>query len=156
MSWDSVWSAGFGPWGWLALGVALLALEAAVSGFFLLWFAIGALLTAGVAAVLPGGLSLQITVFAVVSVLALLVGRPLVARRQDAAAAAANGLNRRSDAVIGLTVVLVTPLRHGQGRVQVGDGEWSARCVDGGDLPAGATVVIDGVDGNTLLVRPHG
>ena len=41
-----------GPWNWMALGFALLALEIVLPGFFLLWI--------GIAALLTGALSLQL------------------------------------------------------------------------------------------------
>jgi membrane protein implicated in regulation of membrane protease activity len=47
--------------------------------------------------------------------------------------------------------VLIEPIVNGRGKARVGDGEW---LVNGPDLPLGATVLVVGVEGNTLQVQP--
>lgn len=145
---------GFDPWLWLAFGITLLALEAMVAGIFLLWFACGAMATAVILWISPLSLSSQIGVFSLLSIVLLLGGRPILSRILLTRAAPSVPLNRRSESLIGQQAVLLADLAQGYGRVRVADGEWSVNCPTAPHLTAGAVVVIERVDGNTLLVHP--
>ena len=61
-------------------------------------------------------------------------------------------LNDRSARLVGKIVTVVTPVDDHDGRVRVGDSEWSAR---GGPAATGERVRVTGVDGNCLLVEPE-
>lgn len=137
-------------WHWLILGMALIVLEVVVPGTFLLWPGIAALVTGIVAYSAPGlpwqGLA---ALFAVLTVIAALVGRRVYARLLrpvDSEPA----LNRRADAFIGTTHTLATPILDGQGRLRLGDTTWK---IVGADLPTGARVRIVGVEGISLRVE---
>lgn len=147
---QALWLNGIGPWWWLALGVAFLALEVMTSGFVLLWFGAGAIMSGLIFFGLHFALDKQLIIFAVLSVIALIFGRPTLLRRQRLALAQPNGLNERGSSLIGSTAVLITALENGQGRVRVADGEWSARGTQ--TLTEGTMVRIDAVNGNTLQV----
>ena len=73
-------------WHWLVLGAALIGLEAVVPGMFLLWFGVagvaaGLLLLAPVLFLLPVvPWQAQILLFAVLSVVSIVIGRRLAAR----------------------------------------------------------------------------
>jgi membrane protein implicated in regulation of membrane protease activity len=60
-------------------------------------------------------------------------------------------MNHRGARMVGQTARVVEPIRHGTGRVHIGDGQWNARGVDAG---VGDWVRIVGNDGSTLLVEP--
>ena len=65
-------SMSFEPWHWLLLGGALIVIEALAPGFVALWLGIAAVLTGGVAWLLPSlGWQAQILVFAVLAVAAI-------------------------------------------------------------------------------------
>lgn len=60
-------------------------------------------------------------------------------------------LNNRGHHFVGRTALVTEPIVDGRGRVRIGDGQWLA---EGPDLPAGASVVVLGVNGTTLQVGP--
>jgi len=135
-------------WWWLILAVALGIGEIVVPGVFLIWVAIAAALTGGIAMATGISLASQIVLFAVLCLIATCGGRRWYADNpvdsQDP------NLNDRVARMIGETVVVVEPIVAGQGRVKVGDSVWTAR---GADADAGAWVRIVGADGTTLRVE---
>jgi inner membrane protein len=96
------------------------------------------------------GLAPQVALFALYAVIALMVGRKVYANRDVNSSDPL--LNDRSARLIGKVVTVVTPVDDHEGRVRVGDSEWSAR---GGPAAAGDHVRITGVEGNCLLVEPE-
>jgi membrane protein implicated in regulation of membrane protease activity len=60
-------------------------------------------------------------------------------------------LNDRAGRLVGKVVTVVAAVDEHNGRVRVGDSEWSAR---GGPAAAGERVRITGVEGNCLKVEP--
>jgi membrane protein implicated in regulation of membrane protease activity len=138
-----------GPWAWLILGLLLVGLEMLVPGVFLIWLGIAAMLT-GIAdwffALSWQGSSL---VFALLSVIAVVVGRAV--SRSDRAVADRSALNRRGEALVGQTFRLDAPIVGGEGRLRIGDSFWR---VVGPDSPAGATIRVTRVDGATLVAEP--
>ena len=134
---------------WLVVGVALCAAEMIVPGVFLMWLGIAALLTGVAAFALPLGVALQLGLFAVLSLTCVFFGRRWTGSNmiesQDPM------LNDRLARMVGQTVVSVTAFEDGEGRVKVGDSEWSAQ---GPDMPAGARARITGSRGQILLIEP--
>ena len=62
------------PWFWLALGFMLLLLELMAPGTILLWFGVGAILTAGVAWLTPGEFPMMnLLSFGVLSLVVLVI-----------------------------------------------------------------------------------
>lgn len=66
---------------WLVIGVMLFLLELAVPGFILFFFALGALITAAAAWLLPISLAWQLALFIASSLLSLLGLRNLIQQR---------------------------------------------------------------------------
>ena len=142
----------FGAWSWLIFGVILLAAEILVPGNFLIWV--------GVAGVITGGLSLllwqtswwmwevQWLVFAVLSVISVIVGRRWLIRSN--ATSEEPTLNERGASLIGRTADLIDPIINGHGRVKIGDTVW---LVNGPDLPVGSKVRVVGSRGSDLKVE---
>src|SRR6188472_1428345 len=135
-------------WLWMIGGVLLLAAEIVAPGVFLVWIGIAAVVT-GLFAVLFGiGIAGQLGLFALYSILAVLVGRRVYAvkgiEHSDPS------LNNPSLRLVGKRVLVVQPVDEDGGRVRVGDSEWSAR---GGPPPPGERVRITGVEGNCLIVE---
>jgi len=140
-------------WLWLIGGVVLLIAEIIAPGFFLVWIGGAAMLT-GLFALLFGiGPAGQLALFALYALVAVLVARRWYAS-QDLTSEDPM-LNDRTARLIGKRVTVISPIDEHSGRVQVGDGQWSAR---GGPAAAGEHVRITGVDGNCLIVEseyPH-
>ena len=134
---------------WLILLVAFIVAEAATATLVSIWFCAGAaaalLLSAFVANVLA-----QTAVFLVVSLVCLVLMRPLV-RKKDAKAAVPTNADRN----VGQTaevIAAVEPARPGRARLSGVD--WAARC----DVPLaeGQLAEVVAVEGTTLVLRPAG
>ena len=64
------------PWFWLAIGCVLLVIEMLMPGTMMLWFGVGALLTALLAWLIPGDLPwVNLLLFGLSSLLGLILGR---------------------------------------------------------------------------------
>jgi membrane protein implicated in regulation of membrane protease activity len=137
-----------GPWTWMIVGVALLALEIAAPGAFFLWF--------GLAAIAVGVLSLfvavpwqaQLLIFVVLATLVVLIGRRYFSRAGDDQVS--TGLNQRGQRLVGTIVVLSEPIVDGKGRVRIDDTTWR---VIGPNMPSGTRVRVVHADGALLTVR---
>jgi inner membrane protein len=136
-------------WGWLGLGLVLIALEMVFApGSYLLWIGLAALVMAAVAALIPLSPGVEITVFAVLALAFGFVGwRVYGARTKDDAA---RDLHDLGGGMVGREFLLATAIIDGVGQVKVADSVWRAT---GADLPAGEKVRVTGVDGSTLLVE---
>jgi inner membrane protein len=137
-------------WLWLIGGVVLLIAEIIAPGFFLLFIGAAAMATGVFTILFDLGLAPQLALFAVYAIIALMVGRKVYANRDVNSADPM--LNDRSARLVGKVVTVVNPVDDHEGRVRVGDSEWSAR---GGPAAAGERVRVTGVDGNCLLVEPE-
>jgi hypothetical protein len=136
-------------WAWLIGGVILLIAEVIAPGFFLVFIGAAAMAT-GLFALLFGlGTVPQLALFAVYALLAVAAGRRFYANRTSDSADPL--LNDRARRLVGKVVTVVVEVNDENGRVRVGDSEWSAR---GGPAAVGERVQITGVDGNCLKVEP--
>lgn len=146
----SEWFGGVHPsilWGVIAIALAVAELIA--PGVFLIWLAVAAALTAGLASLLPVSEPFQLLAFAIFSALTVSGGRLWYLARP----VEGNDplLNDRAARMIGEEIEVVEAIAHGRGRVRVGDSVWTAR---GADAPIGAQVRVTGVLGTELLVEP--
>lgn len=137
------------PWHWMALGIALLALEVVLGTELLLGIGLGALVTALLYKIMPGlNWQTQIISFAILS-----IGCTMVYWKRFRSSSAVSDkplLNQRAQQLIGKTTRLVTPIVAGEGKIQVADALWT---VIGSDLPEGTSVKVVGVDGMNLFVE---
>jgi membrane protein implicated in regulation of membrane protease activity len=137
-------------WLWLIGGVVLLIAEIIAPGFFLLFIGAAAIATGAFTLLFGLGLAPQLALFVLYAIIALMVGRRVYANQN--AATPDPLLNDRSARLVGRVVTVVTPVDEHDGRVRVGDSEWSAR---GGPAAPGERVRVTGVEGNCLLVEPE-
>ena len=138
-----------GPWNWMVLGFALLALEILVPGVFLLWI--------GLAALVVGALSLllwdlgfwvwqtQVLVFLALALVLAFTGKKIMTGRGDATDQPL--LNRRAEQFVGRTATLAAPIENGRGKLHLDDTIWR---ITGPDLPAGSRVRVAGVGQSDL------
>lgn len=137
-------------WIWLAIGVLLLAVEAAFSTEWLLWPAVAAGLTAVVAAVgLDIGFWGEAILFAVLTLAATLMSRRLIQRVNPAEHP---DINARDGRLVGQRAQVVQAFVDGRGRVFVSGAEWPAE-IEGAAPLAGESVVVEAADGPILKVR---
>ena len=137
-------------WVWLALGVLLLAVEAAFSTEWLLWPAV----SAGVVAVITAlgvrvGFGGEILIFGLLTVASTALSRRLIQRVNPTEHP---DINARDSRLVGQRAEVVQPFVDGRGRVFVSGAEWPADLV--GTAPqAGESVIVETVDGPRLKVK---
>lgn len=137
-------------WMWLALGVVLLAIEAALSTEWLLWPAVSAGAVAALTAVgLRLGLPVEIAIFAVLTIVSSVTSRRLVKRVNPSEP----DINDRNSRLIGQQARVVEAFVNGRGRVFISGSEWPAE--GRGDMPGvGEWVLVQATTGSGLIVQP--
>ena len=135
-------------WLWLIGGVLLLILEVMAPGVFLVFIGAAAIATGVFTLLFDLGAASQLALFALYAVIAVMVGRRFYANRT--ADSVDPLLNDRAARLVGRVVTVVEQVDDHNGRVRVGDSEWTAR---GGPAAPGERVRITGVDGNCLKVE---
>ncbi len=135
---------------WGGAAIVLLVIEAATYGLTSVWFAIGAL-CALIAALLGAQLWLQVVWFFLISAATLLLTRPLVKKYVNSRTQPTN-----ADRLPGQLAVVREAVDNlsGTGTVYVDGKLWTARSSGGELLPVGTEVVIEGIQGVKLIVRP--
>lgn len=139
-------------WLWLAAGLALVVAELATpSGFFIIFFGIGAL-TVGVLSALNvvDSLGIELLLFSVLSVFSLLAFRGRLQARVQMPPPP------NVDSLIGVLAIVQERLSPGVvGKVEVRGSSWSARNTSDVTLDAGQRARVAAVDGLTLTVVPE-
>ncbi len=142
----------FGPWTWFIIGVALFLLELMASGVFFIWLGAAAIVTGLIDLVISMSWQMELAVFAGVSVIFVLIGRPMVMKRINLETDQPN-LNSRNQNFIGRRYQLSEPVKGGRGTLKINDTLWRIR---GDDVPQGAWVKITAVDGMELIIEADG
>ncbi|BDF35582.1 hypothetical protein CE91St62_36450 [Lachnospiraceae bacterium] len=135
---------------WLVLFVILLIVEILTMGLTTIWFAGGALV-AFVAGVLGFGTIVQMIVFVVVSVILLIVTRPIAVKYFNKERQKTN-----AESLIGQQALVLEDIDtlQSKGRVEINGQEWSAKTDEpDGRIEKNTVVVIDGIQGVKLIVR---
>lgn len=133
---------------WIAATVGFVVAEAATAALVSIWFVAGSI-AALLAANAGKSWLTQLTVFVVVSGVALVITRPLV-RRFTAARATPTNADRVLDCVGRVTETVDDE----NGAVKVDGKVWSARSSTGLSIPEGTHVLIDSIEGVKLYVTP--
>lgn len=137
-------------WWWLTAGMILMVMEIVTPGVFFLWIGIGAIITGLIAAVFPtASPALLGTIFAILSVITVFVGRKIMAKRQTPVD---TGLNNRMAQYIGQVYQVYEPIVNGRGKISVGDTLWLAAAKT--NISANTSVKVTGVSGTMLEVEP--
>ena len=133
---------------WIIAMVVFLVIEAVTVGIVSVWFAIGALF-AMVTAMLGANLWVQITVFLVVSAIALYFTRPLVKKFVNNKVEPTN-----ADMLIGKECRVVETIDNlsGTGAVYVDGKTWTARTADEEIIHEGQLVKAERIEGVKLIV----
>lgn len=135
---------------WLILTVLLAITEIFTLGLTTIWFALGAL-AAFFACIMGASVPLQIVVFIIVSVIALLLVRPLSLKLLGGRVVKTN-----IDALIGRKVNVSKDIDNIKetGNVILDGTTWNARSLeDEITISKGETVIIEKVEGNKLIVK---
>jgi len=138
------------PWDWLGLGIILLILELVISGVFLFWVGLAALVMSLILFLGPDlSWQSQIITFGFFTLVFVLGWATLGGGKSQADKSLAEGLNSRTQQFIGRETALIEPIINGRGVVSIDDTRWNAY---GQDAPLGTQVRIIGVRGNYLDV----
>ena len=134
---------------WIGAIILFGIVEAATAGLTSIWFVLGSI--AGlIAAILGGEIWLQVVLFFVVSIAALIATRPLVRRFNEHGTQPTN-----LDTVIGQLARVTEAIDNSvpTGAVYIQGKTWSARSADDVKIPAGTMVTVVRMEGVKLYVR---
>lgn len=134
---------------WLVLFVVLLVVEIATMGLTTIWFAGGALI-AFIAAYIHLGIGLQIVLFLAVSILLLVLTRPIAVKYFNQEREKTN-----VDSLIGQSAIVKEEINtiKATGRVEVNGMEWSAKTEHTEIIEVNTIVSIKGIQGVKLIVE---
>lgn len=137
---------------WLVIGIAFAIAEIAYSGFFLMWFCVGAFASL-ITSLFTSSILIQLGVFLIVSFILLIT----LTKRFTTQFSHKNSIPTNIDALIGkkgIVLETITSSTCGVGQVKL-DGEiWSAITLDNSSIEKGATVIIQEIRGVRLVVTP--
>ncbi len=135
---------------WVVLMIGFLVVEGIAPGLVSIWFALGAL-AALISALLGAQVWLQAVWFIVISVLALVITRPLAKKYVNSRTQATN-----ADMLIGQECIVTETIDklHGTGAVSVAGKVWTARADDPERIiEKGSVAVIERIEGVKLIVK---
>ena len=138
------------PYIWLGIAIAFIIVELLTVGIVTIWFAVGAL-AAMVLAFCQTGLVWQIGVFLALSIVLLILTRPLVKKYVNS-----NHVKTNVDALIGAKGRVVEAINgiEGTGAVIVDGKTWSAKAENETIvIPVDTVVTVQEVNGVRLLVK---
>jgi membrane protein implicated in regulation of membrane protease activity len=137
---------------WIVIALVLFGAELLTLAFVAFYPALGAL-AAAIAALFGADIGIQVIVFAVVAVVALLLTRrPLLRLMRRTPSVPSN-----ASTVVGRRAVVVIAIEPGpgqRGQVKVGTEHWSAKSENEMPVAVGTTVDVVRIDGVALVVRP--
>lgn len=136
---------------WLGVFVLAVIVELATSDLISLWFAGGALLSLFISLIPGAPFWVEIIVFAVSSLLLLLLIRPLaknklLKKKPD--------IKFNADDMIGKKATVIKSITElNRGEVLYHNIQWTAESVDNTPIEKGSVVIITGIEGNKLKVK---
>ncbi len=134
---------------WAAAIVIFGTLEAVTAQLVSIWFVFGAI-AALIASFFKVPFAVQVIIFVAVTVLALVITRPLVKKFINPKKVKTN-----ADKVVGQTGIVVQDINNVEatGQVKVDGQIWTARSSDNQIITAGNEVIIEKIDGVKLIVK---
>jgi membrane protein implicated in regulation of membrane protease activity len=136
------------PWAWAIIALVVSFSELHAPGYYLIWIACAAAITAVLTFILNLSINAQLGTFIVAAVSACFVGH-FIYRHLLSASGQTPLLNQRDVELIGKTGVAAEEFHFGQGKVRLGDTVWLA---EGPAVPKGAPVVVKAVRGTVVIV----
>ena len=138
-----------GVWFWWIVAGLLLIAEMLMPGFFMLWLAVAAALTAIADYIFHLSWIGEIFTFAAFGILSILGSWRFVMGNRHPKSDQPF-LNQRHAGLVGQTFFLETPITHGKGKIKVDDTLWD---VEGPELHKGEQVKVTGTNGLRLMVE---
>ena len=136
---------------WIVIAVVAAIIEATTVQLVSIWFAIGAIVTA-IVSVFTDNILIQLAVFVVVSIICLLITRPLARKLKKST----GDFPTNCDRYIGKIAEVIVDINNIEavGQVKVDGSVWSARSSTGEPLTAGTKVVVNKIEGVKMIVTP--
>ncbi|MDY3015197.1 MAG: NfeD family protein [Evtepia sp.] len=136
------------PFLWLILLVAFAAVEGLTAGLISIWFCAGSL-AAFFAAWLDASLTVQIALFAVVSLISMALIRPLAKKYLHTKTE-----NTNADRILGTQAVVTESIDNlrAAGQIKAGGMVWTARSASGDPIPKGTLVRVERIEGVKAIV----
>lgn len=134
---------------WAAAIIAFGVLEAVTAQLVSIWFVIGAI-GAFIAALFDASVTVQVIIFIAVTIIALIVTRPLVKKFVHPKKQATN-----ADRVINQKGIVVEEINNlkATGQVKVDGKVWSARSADNSIIDVNEEIIIKEISGVKLIVE---
>ena len=138
------------PFLWLILLVIFAGVEGLTAGLISIWFCAGSLV-AFFAAWLNATLTVQIALFAVVSLISMALIRPLARKYLHTKTE-----NTNADRILGTQAVVTESIDNlrSVGQVKAGGMTWTARSASGDPIPKGTLVQVERIEGVKAIVSP--
>ncbi len=138
-----------GSIGWLVVLAMMIIFEIVTLGLTTIWFGIGAI-GAAIVAGLGYGIWVQLAVFAILSVVAMALCRPIAVKYLNK-----NRKTTNVDDVVGKTVVVTKEIdnERATGTVVLNGMDWTARSEDGRVIAVDERVTVVSVEGVKLIVK---
>ena len=133
---------------WIAALIVFVIAEAVTYQLITIWFAIGSL-GALIAEITGAQASKQVTIFLALSIVALLLLRPVSKKYLKSKTEKTN-----VDRLVGMDVLITEDVNNmiGAGKGRVRGMEWTVRSADDREIPAGETAVVKKIEGVKLVV----
>lgn len=138
------------PWVWFIIAVVLIIIEGLTFTLLTVWFAIAALILT-ILSFLPIPLIPQILIFLVISIVLLLLTRPIMLKKLKTKREKTNV--DRFIGMIGVVTRKITSLEKGE--IKVGGAFWTAMIEKGESLEEGNKCRIVRIEGVTAIVEPN-
>lgn len=138
------------PWIWFIIAVVLIVIEGLTFTLLTVWFAIAALILT-LLSFLPIPLIPQILIFLVISIVLLLLTRPIMLKKLKTKREKTN-----ADRFIGMEGVVtrkITSLEKGE--IKAGGAFWTAMIEKGEFLEEGKKCTVVRIEGVTAIVEPN-
>ncbi len=136
-------------WYWWVIALFLLVLEILTPGYFFMWMAVSGFLTGVIVWLIPAtSMNLQILIFSLLSVVAIIVWKFYGKRHPTESDQPL--LNKRGVQYIGRVFNLFEPIKNGQGKIKVDDSIWK---VHGEDCDINSRVKVVAIRGTVFEVE---
>jgi len=136
-------------WYWWLIALVLLVLEILTPGYFFMWMAASGFLTGAIVLLIPAAtMNMQILIFSILSVVAIIVWK--FYGKKHPIASDQPLLNKRGDQYIGRVFSLYEPIKNGQGKIKVDDSIWK---VHGEDCDINSRVKVIAIRGTVFEVE---
>lgn len=138
------------PFIWIGFAVIMVVCEAFTSQLVSIWFVLGAV-SAAVTTIFTPSIAIQSAVFLIVSLVALIVTKPLVKKLKDKRGVTSTNADR----LVGRTGVVISDIAdtHTVGQVKVEGEIWSAKS-EKAPLNKDIKIKVLAIEGVKLIVEP--